>query len=150
MAAVYWNEAWLAFETTGGYGLAMARMCWQDFGYPFLYFRKSLDDRGRSSSDQARLGHEPVDEAAADRRRPRAAAHRAATGSARAGWRSRCSPTWSTSRAATRPEKGKVADLLMAWLIAQEIAKEKPIRPERKASSSSTMHYTPRDPRTGY
>jgi hypothetical protein len=48
------------------------------------------------------------------------------------------------------PEKGKFADLLMAWLIAQEIAKQKPVRPERKASSSSTMHYTPRDPRTGY
>jgi hypothetical protein len=49
LAALHWNDAWLAIETTGGYGLAMARMIWIDFGYPFLYFRKSLEDRSSSS-----------------------------------------------------------------------------------------------------
>lgn len=149
MAAIYWNEAWLAFETTGGYGLAMARMCWQDFGYPFLYFRKSLEDRGEKQQD--RLGWDT----GPSTKRLLIAGGRELLRTEQDGIRSRRLAQQLLTYIEHKPgryapEKGKFADLLMAWLIAQEIAKEKPVRPERKASSSSTMHYSPRDPRTGY
>jgi hypothetical protein len=149
LAAVHWNDAWLAFETTGGYGLSMARMCWQDFAYPFLYFRKSVDDRAEKQRD--RLGWDTnrvTKRLLEDGGKELLRAERDGIRSRRLAGQMLTYVEHRPGR--TGPEKGKVADLLMAWLIAQEIAREKPIRPERKASSSSTMHYTPRDPRTGY
>lgn len=149
LAALYWNEAWLAFETTGGYGLSMARKVWIDFGYPFLYFRKSLEDRGEKQSD--RLGWDT----GPSTKRLLISGGKELLRTGQDGVRSRRLAGQMLTYIEHKPgryapEKGKLADLLMAWLIAQEIAKQKPVRPERRGGSSSTRPWRPRDPRTGY
>ena len=49
----------------------------------------------------------------------------------------------------TLPESGKFADRLLAWMIAQQVAQEKPLR---KVRTKGQVHraYRPRDRVTGY
>lgn len=54
LAGMFFNEAWISIEATGGWGLAPLRKLWKDFGYRRVYTRKALDGVKDSSSD--RLG----------------------------------------------------------------------------------------------
>ena len=54
LAAVFFNDAWVAVEVTGGYGRPVVRRLWLDLRYPYLYFRKSPD--GKSQRKESRVG----------------------------------------------------------------------------------------------
>jgi hypothetical protein len=131
LAAFHYHNAWLAVEITGGYGWAIWRKWWIDWRYPFTYFRQPADkrnpekmlDRGGWSTDSVT--------------RPQMISHmtelmRTGRHGVRSGLLAGEFPTF------IRDEKGKVgpeasafSDLLMAYMIAQRIADEKPLRSER-------------------
>lgn len=42
-AAIFYGRAWLAIETTGGWGGAIARRLYEDFKYPYVFRRKRVE-----------------------------------------------------------------------------------------------------------
>lgn len=51
LAAVYFNDALLAVEVTGGWGGPVARNAWRQFGYPNVYRRKKIDGKNQKTQD---------------------------------------------------------------------------------------------------
>jgi hypothetical protein len=51
LAGLWFNEAWISVEITGGYGYSMTRKLWKDFGYRRVYKRKRLDGTREKSQD---------------------------------------------------------------------------------------------------
>jgi hypothetical protein len=149
LAARYFNDAWLAIEVTGGWGLPVARICRRDFRYAFMYQRKKVD-RMHFDSAQDRLGWDTNRIT-----RPLLIEHGVAL--VRDGQDGiRDSETAREMLTFVRDEKGRVGpergshdDLLMAWLIAQHVAQELPLRRQR-ATSTATVTWRPRDPVSGY
>jgi hypothetical protein len=54
LAALYFNDALITVETTGGYGVPITRKLWDAFGYRRLYKRKAVEQSSAKASD--RLG----------------------------------------------------------------------------------------------
>jgi hypothetical protein len=147
LTALYFNEAWLAIEVTGSWGLPIARKIGMDWRYRFSYRRKTherTEDR-----EQDRLGWDtnratkPIllalgQEIVRGERHGIRSVHLA---------REMLSyiqlPTGKTA-----PESGKFADRLMAWLIARQVAQELPLRVRKPKTPSSG--YRPKNPITGY
>jgi hypothetical protein len=129
LAALYFNNAWIMVETSGGYGSPIARALVKKYRYPRVYMRRRLEGKTehkaedrlgwntdvRTKKQLIALGHElfrgaaPEDDET-DGIRSRALAnellkfvyHRTASGNLRAG-----------------AEASAHDDLVMAWLIAQ-------------------------------
>jgi hypothetical protein len=92
LAGLYFNEAWISVEATGGWGLAPLRKLWKDFGYRRVYTRKALD----GVKEPRRTGWAGRPTAARSRSwRTRCArcCARARTASGPAAWRSSSRPT---------------------------------------------------------
>lgn len=148
LTAELFNDAWLGVEVTGGWGIAPARKLWLDWHYRFLYFRRSHDQREEKQQD--RLGWDTNRSTkptliAGGQELLREGTH---------GIRSRrlASELSTYIRLSTGrmvPEKGRFADLLMAWLIAQQIAIEMPLREKPKQAKRAGWR-RPRNPITGY
>jgi hypothetical protein len=54
------------------------------------------------------------------------------------------------SKGRTKPEPGKLSDLLMAWMIGQYVATIRPVRPERERGATSTSTRTVRSRKAGW
>lgn len=130
LVAHLFNNAWLAIEKTGP-GLQTVRKAWLDFHYNRTYFRARHEQRDEAGTD--RLGWDTN----------RATKHLLITTGQELlregthGIRSRrlvgeMETYIRTSTGKMIPEHGKFSDLLMAYLIAQQVAIEKPI-PRRKS-----------------
>jgi len=129
-AALYYNRATVAVETTGGWGAPVARRLWRDFGYTRMYLRKSLESRKehqeeRLGWDTNRVSKQFLEDTA--RELLREGTH---------GVRSHMLALEMRhyvrdARGRTGPEPGKFSDLLMAWMVAQQVAHEVRPRPER-------------------
>lgn len=136
LAALWWNNAWVAVEMTGGWGLPVIRKLAIAYKYPFLYARQQLDARTDKWFD--RLGWDTnratksllISGAKEVLRGEPGIRSRALAGELQTYIRD--------ARGRTMPEAGKFADLLMAWMIAQEVAQERPLRPDRKTKPTST------------
>lgn len=126
LTANFFNDAWLAVEITGP-GLQVFRRLWRAYRYRFLYFRKTHDRR--EDKQQDRMGWS-TDRAtkpvllAGGQELLREGTH---------GIKSRrlvseMQTYIRLSTGKTLPERGKFADLLVAWLIAQQVAQELPLR----------------------
>lgn len=149
LAALHWNRAWLCAERTGGYGLFMLRRWSRDFAYAFVYKSRSLDKTkekhdDRLGWDSTRVSKVILEDGA--REMLREGTH---------GIRSRFLASEMTTY--VRNEKGKTgpdgsafADRLMAWMIAQQVAQETVIPPERKKTRTTSAGRIPRDPVTGW
>jgi hypothetical protein len=149
LTALLFNSAWLAPEITGGWGMPIARKIWGDWRYPFMYFRKAVDRHEESQMD--RLGWDTNRSTkpillAGGQELLREGNH---------GLRSRRVLNEMTTYikqpgGKTLPEKGHFADLLMAWLIAQQVALMQPVRQLKKKGEKRSASYRPRNARTGY
>lgn len=130
LAALFFGEPELAVEVTGGWGLPVARKLYFDFGYSYVYIRTRLE--GRAESEDDRLGWstsratKPVLESNMDELlragipglvKSRELAHELRT-------------FVRDDKGRTGAEPGKHDDLLMAKMIAQQVAEETPLRPE--------------------
>ena len=144
LAALLFNKAWIAVEVTGGWGLPVARKIWMDYRYPYLYFQQKPDTR--TERKEHRLGWDTNKKTlpiivANMAEQLREGIH---------GIRSRTlalelSTYVRNERGKMGPEPGKFSDLLMAYMIAQQVAGELPVKHDRPIQS-----YRPRDPVTGY
>ena len=129
-AARFFNDALVVVERTGGWGLPILRLLSMDCKYPRLYERETVDVRVEKRSD--RLGWEtspvtkPVIVAQAEallRDHPEILRSRRIVAQMLSYIRDQ--------RGRMRPEAGKLADMLMAWMIAQHIASVRRLRPSK-------------------
>jgi hypothetical protein len=130
LGALLFNKAWIGVEVTGGWGTPHVNRLAREFHYPRVYRRSPADHRIRDESE--RLGWSTD---------PRTLPLMQARGNEllRAdidGIRSRVVAVQmltyvKNERGRSNPEPGKLSDALMAWLIAQAIAQERPLRPDR-------------------
>jgi hypothetical protein len=51
LAAVFYNDAILAVEITGGWGGPVAHSAWRQYGYPHVYRRQKIDGRNEKTRD---------------------------------------------------------------------------------------------------
>ena len=127
LTALFYNRAWIAVEITGGWGYPVARTVWQDFGHSLTYTR--TDHARRMERSQDRLGWDTTPATkpiliANARELLRTETH---------GINSRelvsemLTYVRLDDKGKTGPNPGSQSDLLMAWMIAQQIANEKPI-----------------------
>lgn len=150
LAALWWNRAWLAVEVTG-IGLPVARIVQRDFRYPFLYVRRRLD-RAMHDKLEDRLGWDtnrvtkPLLEEHAVR------LVREGLDGVRSEGLAREMLTYvRDERGRTGPERGQFSDRLMAWMIAQYVALELPIRRDEGVKTGEAARFwTPRNKKTGY
>lgn len=149
LAALLYNRAWIGIETTGGYGLSIANQIWRIFRYGKIYFRKP--PQNRQEKQEKRLGWNTGTDT-----KPLLVDHaKRLLREGRGGVRSLSLAGEFITY--VKDDKGKMGaeenehdDELMAWMIAQYIADEKPIAVERppdpaaKRSTAPTMHVRPR------
>lgn len=135
IAALYWNQALVVVERTGGYGTTALNTIYHDFKYPRprVYFRRSDDSREREGD---RIGWYT------DRtsKPPLLQSGEQLLLEENHGIKSRLLAEELTTyvrepSGKTRPEKNKFADLLMAWLIAQYVAHQ--VKPRSKRIGST-------------
>lgn len=136
-AAILYNRAVIVVEITGGWGLPLVRQLALDFKWPFMYTRQpSFDQRVEHYLD--RLGWSTT--------RPSKelliAGAKVLLREGTHGIRSRLlvgelGTYVKDERGRTLPEPGKNSDLLMAWLIGQQVAHEKPVRPSNSRPTST-------------
>lgn len=150
LAALYWNQPWAAVEITGSWGAPAVRRLRWDFHYPFIYKRPQLD-RG-SGREEDRLGWDTnwvtrshLITNMAELLREGTHGIRSKGLSDELGW------FVKDSRNRQAPEPGKWSDRLMAYMIAQQVAREKPVRPDRKRGEvTSTIRNRRVNEKTAY
>jgi hypothetical protein len=157
LAALLYNKALIVVETTGGYGGFMARTIRRDYGYPLVYRRRPLSkDRDRQ---EEKLGWDT-----GPGTKPFLVGH--AHQLLRDGYgdeapevcdfvRSRLlAREFSTyvkdERGKMEPQGNAFADLLMAWMIGQYVAHERPVPAGEKQSRTSSTGRRIKDPVTGW
>lgn len=155
LAALLFNDAYLAVERTGGWGLALLYTLWYDWHYPFLY-RHRTQQKVKERSDK-RLGWNTD-----PKTKPLIVSNgqeliNTETTGIRSAVLAREMLTYirdpeQTGLRALKPESGRFADRLMAWLIAQKVRLELPVPEDEDSESASEVISTfrPYDPVTGY
>jgi hypothetical protein len=136
LAALFFNRAWLVVEKTGGWGLSILRWLARDVKYPYTYrtMRKDVaspghfDDSLGWSTDAAT---KPL-----MRDRGRQLLREGTDGIRSLALLGQMLTYIMDERGRMAPESKKLADLLMAWLIAQMVAMEKPPRREKGGGGS--------------
>lgn len=148
-AALHYNGAWIVVETTGGWGLSIVQRLARDYRYPKVYQRdvplarsaKRLDRLGWSTDSQTKpllidRGKELLREGTDGIRSRRLAAQ--------------LTTYIYDDRGRAKPESGKLADLLMAWLIAQKVCELRPLKPDRRKGPTSTATRIVQNVKTGW
>lgn len=149
LGALYFNHAWLAVERTGGWGLSILHKLWVEYRYPKLYFRRKLD--AKEDKMEQRLGW---DTQRSSKRMLEDGARqvlREGTHGIKSSILGRELTTYiRKANGSTGPDKHTQADLLMAWMIAHQVALEKPTRPDTPSGPVSTVTRPIHNPRLGY
>jgi hypothetical protein len=133
LACLHWGahrRPWLAIERTGGYGLALIDTLYHEYGYRQMYTRRRADAPTGSYAD--RLGWDTT-------RVTKGLLHEEAMQLLREGTHGirslRLARQMETyvrrGSGRTGPIPGARSDLLLAWMIAQTVASEKPPRVKR-------------------
>lgn len=147
LAAIYWNNAILAVEVTGGYGASIIRRIYHDYGYNFVYFRRQL--LGRKERLEERLGWDTNRQSKGLLEDGMSEALREGSHGLRSHRTAKQLTTFVRLPRRTGPQHGYRADLLMAYMIGQHIAQVEPVRPDRPRGAVS-MTGPPRNVVVGY
>jgi hypothetical protein len=132
VAAMFYNGAWVVVERTGGYGLSVLRRLAIDFKYARIFEDESRDRRAENRSD--RLGFstdavsKPLIEAELISILKLAAQGRDLIPSRRVA--EQMLSYVRDERGRTKPEPGKLADVLMSLGIGQFVSQIRPLRPD--------------------
>ena len=152
LAALYFNRPWLAVEKTGGYGTSIIRALRKDYGYPLLYRVPKLDVPQDKS--EKRYGWDTNVRTKAHMEDRTTAMLREGSHGIRSLPLALEFTTYVVDdRGRHVPDAEAFADRLMAWQIAQAVAMEKPVRPEKKdrpGGSAGRAVRRPRNPITGW
>jgi hypothetical protein len=125
------HRPWVAIEITGSWGGPAARRLARDFRYSPMYERQRLDTRSEKWDD--RLGwHTGFGEKKLLLAELREMLRNGEDGVRSRGLADEFGTYILDDRNRAKPEYGKTADRLMAHGIAVCVAREKPLRPERK------------------
>jgi hypothetical protein len=148
-AAVYFNNALVAVETTGGYGFSIVHKLHRDFHYPHVYVGQRLDTRD-DEDEERRLGWNSSRASKTEmedtmRERLRTNTH----GIMSAKIARQFFNYVNLGNGKTGAEKGKRTDLVMAMQIAHQIKQEEEPRPQL-GDFVLVQNTRPYDPRTGY
>jgi hypothetical protein len=127
LAALFFNEAYVAVERTGSWGQPVLRILWLDFHYPHVYRSKKT---GHSSErTEHRLGWDTN-----QRTKPLLIAGMAELlrteedGIASRALADEVRTYTRTEKGTTEAEPGRYDDLLMAYMISQQVAREQPMK----------------------
>ena len=152
LIAVYYNDAWLAVEKTGNYGVPILLALWLDYGYANLYRRqRATDDKRQKESDRlgwdTQVGTKRVLIALAkELLRTEATGIRSLRLAREMG-----SYIFLNERGSMGARKGNFDDLLVAWMIAHQVGREKPLMPDKRTGPAPTSWARPiRDTKTGW
>jgi rhodanese-related sulfurtransferase len=131
LAGIYFNEAWIAVETTGGWGTPIVKRLWKELGYRRLYTRVAVESKKERQQD--RLGWstdrrtKPLMEAGMH-----AALREGTHGLRDVATVEELETYVKDEKGSHGPDQDCFSDLLMAYMIAQAVADEKPVRPARR------------------
>jgi hypothetical protein len=150
LAALWFHRAWVAIETTGGFGMSMARRLFKDYAYPFTYRRKTLSSGKDQQED--RLGWDTnratkvvLEDGGKELLREGTHGLRSLT---------ICSELNTYIKAAKNgrhgPAPGQRSDLLMAWLIAAQVRTDVAPSVRRGPGTFSTSTRGMRSRQTGW
>lgn len=139
LCGLYFNEGWLAVETTGGWGIPVVKKLWKEYGYRRLYTRVAVESKREKQQD--RLGW------STDRRtKPliEAGMHQALRegthGIRSVGLVGQLETYVKDERGQHGPDTDCFSDRLMAYMIGQQVCEEKPIRvPRGRGERHSTL-----------
>lgn len=152
LAAVFYNRAWLGVEVNN-YGAAIALALQFDYGYEMMYERPRGSMENRKQKASQNLGW-LTSEAS---KRVLIALAKELLRTETTGIRSMklaremASFIILNDRGRTGARRGNFDDLLMAWMIAQQIAREKPLLPDKRHGPPKTSWIRPpRDAATGW
>jgi hypothetical protein len=137
LAALYWNNALIAVEKTGGYGLSILRQVNRDYRYPRVYRQKVLDKAKDGGPFEDRLGWDTnratkalIEDGLKEliRKQPEVfrswlLAHQLTT-------------YVKDSKGKTGPEANAFSDLLMSFGIGEQIAQEWPVPTNARTTST--------------
>jgi hypothetical protein len=137
LVALAYNRAWIGVEITGGWGLPVVRRLARDFHYPRVFMREQEDAQMDNFED--RLGWDTN----AQTKPILIARGQELLRGELDGIRSRelvsqMSTYVMDERGRSAPQPGKLADRLIAWLIAQEVAARRPVKPDRGSGAIDT------------
>lgn len=155
LACLYYGKGrrpWLAIERTGGYGLAIIDVCFHEYGYRQMYTRRRADAPTGNYAD--RLGWDTTKTTKGLLHEEAMVLLREGTHGVRSPRLARQMETYvRRGSGRTGPIPGQHSDLLLAWMIAQTVASEKPPRADRKPGRMRVRQLVqgqPRYPVTGY
>lgn len=149
LAALHYNRATIAVETTGSWGAPILRRIRRDWKYAFVYKRKRLVDGAETAVEELGWDTNRTTKGfliEAGREMLREGTH---------GIRSMNLALQFTTyvrdgKSKYGPSAGQRADLLMAYLIAHMVANESPLRSGSGNGSVSTTTHEMRYSKTGY
>lgn len=150
LAALLYNRAWVVIENTGGYGASAIRRIHKDWRHPYMYRRRPTDSRvenpesDRLGWDTNRATRPMLIDGAVEMLREQTHGVRSR----------RLMKQFSTfikdKRGKPVPAPGERSDLLMAWLIGQQVRLELPIRKAKGSGVISTSGRTVLNTVTGW
>jgi hypothetical protein len=144
LACVYFNDAILAPEITGGYGGPIATGAWRRYGYPNVYRRTAIEGQGEKTADL--YGWDTT-----TRTRPEMIAwleQQLAEGNdgiVDALTADELTSFIYNDRGRPEPDIDHFSDLIMALMIAKMVARIRRARPNRKAPKKERVRPTPQN-----
>lgn len=148
LLGLYYNEAWVAVETTGHWGVPVVTSLWRRFNYRRVYRRRPVGQVNEKQQDllgwDTNRRTKPQLEAGA-RELLREGTH----GIKSKRLAGELSTYVSDEHGRSEPDTDAFSDLLMAWMIAQEIARTVRPRPPKKPGGAKPR-WQPRNPTTGW
>jgi hypothetical protein len=149
LAGLYFNEALVAVETTGSWGLPVITALWRRYGYRRVYRRRPVGQR--QEKPQELLGWDT-------NRRTKPLLEANMTELLREGTHGIRSLLLADelttyirdANGKSRPDTDAFSDLLMAYMGAQFIAQQVPPRPEKKRDGERRSDWQPDNPITGW
>jgi hypothetical protein len=128
------RRPWVAVERTGGYGLALIDVLYHEFGYRQMYTRRRQDAPTGNFTD--RLGWDTTKVTKSLLHEEAMQLLREGTHGIRSLRLARQMETYvRRGSGRTGPIPGARSDLLLAWMIAQTVASEKPPRVKREGQT---------------
>ncbi|MGZ6031731.1 MAG: hypothetical protein ACXWNS_08240 [Isosphaeraceae bacterium] len=150
LACLFYKNPWAAIEITGSWGAPAVRRLRWDYQYPFTYQRPALDGMRQGTNDRLGWDTNWVTRAhlitgLGEQLRDGTHGIRSKGLADELGW------FVKDKRNRQAPEPGKWSDRLMAFMIAKQVAREKPVRPVRKRGEvTSTVRNLRMNSTTGY
>jgi hypothetical protein len=145
LAALHYNRAVIAVETTGSWGAPVLRRIRRDWKYLHVYKRKRLLD-GKETHEEV-LGFDTNRTTKGFLIEAGREMLREGTHGIRSRWIAGQMTTYVRDvKSRFGPSPGERADLLMAFLIAHVVAHETPVRAGKDGSGSGVVNTTTRSP----